>query len=70
MKCHALDHQFVIRIPRPMADGILYVSMEFATAGRRCCCGCGNEVYRKFSRRDWQIMFDGQSVSLTPSIGN
>jgi hypothetical protein len=53
-----------------MADGILYVSMEFATAGRRCCCGCGNEVYRKFSRRDWQIMFDGQSVSLTPSIGN
>ncbi|WP_367271339.1 DUF6527 family protein [Phenylobacterium sp.] len=44
--------------------------MDFAQAAHRCLCGCGQEVYTRFTPRDWQMLFDGESVSVTPSIGN
>jgi hypothetical protein len=33
-------------------------------------CGCNNEVVTPLSPTDWQLTFDGESVSLNPSIGN
>jgi hypothetical protein len=63
-------HEFVIAFPDQLAEGILYVSVEFGTAAHRCFCGCGQEVYTRFSPRDWAMTFDGESVSLWPSIGN
>ena len=38
--------------------------------GPRCCCGCGEEVVTPFSPAQWQMSFDGEAVSLHPSIGN
>lgn len=35
-----------------------------------CVCGCGNEVVTPLSPNGWQLMFDGKTVSLYPSIGN
>ena|ERR1051326_2064290 len=70
MKLDTIQHQFVQSIPRPMVDGILYVSMEFSTVGHKCCCGCGNEVFTRLSPRDWQLSYDGRTISLSPSIGN
>jgi hypothetical protein len=65
-----LKHEFVEYIPSDLKPGTLYVSMKFATATHRCCCGCGNEVVTPISPTDWQLMFDGESISLYPSIGN
>lgn len=65
-----LDHQFVEFIPDRLEEGILYVSIAFATSAHKCCCGCGSEVTIPLSPTDWQLMFDGRSVSLQPSIGN
>lgn len=70
MKAYAVQHQFVKSIPTSMAEGILYVSVEFATVGHKCCCGCGNEVFTRLSPKDWQLTYDGRSISLNPSIGN
>jgi hypothetical protein len=70
MKATAIEHQFVKSIPKTMAQGVLYVSMEFATAGHKCCCGCGNEVFTRLSPNDWQLTYDGRTISLYPSIGN
>jgi len=70
MKQYSMQHEFVKSIPRPMVDGILYVSVEFATVGHKCCCGCGNEVFTRLSPKDWQLTYDGRSISLNPSIGN
>lgn len=65
-----LVHEFVDYIPAEIKDGIVYISILYATAVHKCCCGCGNEVVTPLSPTDWQLSFDGQSVSLFPSIGN
>lgn len=65
-----LRHEFVEYIPERPENGVLYVSMPYATAVHNCCCGCGREVVTPFSPTDWKLVFDGESVSLTPSIGN
>ncbi len=65
-----LQHKFVELIPDKIEDGILYISMEYCTAIHKCICGCGNEVVTPISPTDWKLTFDGESVSLDPSIGN
>ena len=65
-----LAHEFVDFIPSNLKDGTIYVSMTFATAVHKCCCGCGNEVVTPLSPTDWKLIFDGVSISLDPSIGN
>ena len=65
-----LEHKFVDDIPEPMEPGFLYVSMRYATAMHLCCCGCGREIATPFSPAQWSMSFDGESVSLHPSIGN
>ena len=65
-----LEHRFVEHIPERLEAGILYVSMEYATSAHSCCCGCGEEVVAPFTSTDWKMTFDGETVSLRPSIGN
>lgn len=65
-----LTHKFVRAIPEAIEGGVIYVSVEYCTAIHKCCCGCGNEVVTPLSRRGWKLTFDGESISLYPSIGN
>jgi hypothetical protein len=65
-----LEHRFVEHIPERLEAGILYVSMEYATSAHRCCCGCGEEVVAPFTPTDWKMTFDGETISLRPSIGS
>ena len=65
-------HEFVEIIPPELKDGVLYISIQYATAVHKCACGCGNTVVTplKPAPVGWQILFDGKTVSLMPSIGN
>lgn len=65
-----IDREFVDFIPREMEADTLYVAMEFATASHKCFCGCGAEVVTPLSPAGWQLYFDGETVSLTPSVGS
>jgi hypothetical protein len=65
-----LTHEFVDYIPEKLDEGKLYVSMKYRTVGHKCCCGCGNEVFTPLGPIDWRLTFDGECVSLFPSIGN
>jgi len=65
-----LVHEFVEFIPSEIEPGKLYISIPYATAVHKCCCGCGSEVVTPLSPTDWKLIFDGQTVSLSPSIGN
>lgn len=65
-----IEHKFVEIIPDEIPDGVLFISIRYKTAVHQCICGCKNEVVTPISPTDWQISFDGQSVSLHPSIGN
>ena len=66
----SLAHEFVEYIPAELAEGVLYISIPYRTAVHRCACGCGNKVVTPISPADWQLFYDGDTVSLTPSIGN
>ena len=65
-----LTHEFVRSIPDNLEDLTLYISMDYATVVHRCCCGCGREVVTPLSPTDWELTYDGESISLNPSIGN
>lgn len=65
-----MQHRFVEIIPDTVEDGVLYISLKYCTAIHKCVCGCGNEVVTPISPTDWKLIFDGKTVSLSPSIGN
>lgn len=70
MRYTLLQHEFVKDIPEKLKSGVLYISMEYATAVHSCCCGCGIEIVTPFTPTDWKMTFDGETISLCPSIGN
>jgi Family of unknown function (DUF6527) len=70
MRYHRLQHQFVDRVPRALEPGVLYISLEHGTAIHSCFCGCGEEVVTPLTPTDWRMTYDGETVSLHPSIGN
>ena len=65
-----LDHRFVEAVPSELVSGVLYISLEYATMMHLCCCGCGNEVVTPLSPNDWKMTYDGQTVSVQPSVGS
>lgn len=72
---HNFQHQtlrpkFVGFIPGEIEVGILYVSMELATAVHKCPCGCDADVFTPLAPSEWQLFYDGLSVTLKPSIGS
>ena len=70
MRFKRLEHRFQKNIPEFLEPGVLYVSMEYATAAHSCCCGCGEEIVTPFTPTDWKMIFNGRTISLWPSIGN
>lgn len=45
------------------------MSIGFGTVIHRCCCGCGEKVVTPLTPVDWAVIYDGQTVSLYPSVG-
>jgi hypothetical protein len=62
--------EFIEFVPSELKDGIIYISMIYGTAVHKCCCGCGEKVVTPFSPTDWKLIFDGETISLYPSVGN
>ena len=65
-----LTHRFVEFVPEVLEKNVLYVSLTYGTVSHQCCCGCGREVVTPLTPTDWKLTFDGETVSLYPSIGN
>lgn len=70
MRHTSLRPAFIVTVPDDPEEGVMYVSMTYATAIHLCACGCGEEVVTPISPSDWQLRYDGEEISLTPSIGN
>lgn len=70
MLTSTLEPEFVDTFPVPMRPAVLYVSILYRTTGHLCCCGCGEEVIAPLSPAQWKLTYDGETVSLDPSIGN
>ena len=65
-----IRHAFVESIPTELEERVLYVTVQYCTAVHKCFCGCGQKVVTPLSPAQWRLIFDGETVSLEPSIGN
>ena len=63
-------HEFVTNMPAKLTEGILYISIDYTTMMHLCACGCGREVVTPLSPKDWKLIFDGETISVHPSIGS
>ena len=69
MNSTSLAHKFVLEVPREVEPATVYVSFEYATAVH-LCPGCGRKVVTPFAPGSWHLIFDGETVSIRPSIRN
>lgn len=60
----------VRRVPEQLEYGLLYVCFECNVVVHLCACGCGEKVVLPISPSCWSIEYNGESVSMKPSIGN
>lgn len=69
MKSSSIRHEFVDSIPEELEQGVLYITIRYRTAAHLCACGCGLKVVTPIKPKRWVLFFDGETVSLWPSIG-
>ncbi len=62
--------EFVESAPDQLEQSTLYVSMRFATVVHLCACGCGTETVTPLDPTDYKLIYDGDTITLCPSIGN
>jgi hypothetical protein len=65
-----LRHQFTDEAPDQLEAGILYVSMPYRTTLHLCCCGCDNQVALPLRPTAWKLTYDGDTITMSPSVGN
>jgi len=65
-----MKHKFVEYIPSEIEKNTLYISIEYDVAKHKCACGCGADIVTSLSPARWKLIYDGETVSLYPSIGN
>lgn len=65
-----MRHEFVEFIPEEIEEDKLYISIEYDVAKHKCPCGCGTEIVTPLSPVGWKLIYNGDTVSLEPSIGN
>lgn len=70
MRIRTFRPEFVKFVPEALERGVLYISVPFATASHACACGCGEKVVTPIRPTDWSMTWDGETVTLHPSIGN
>ena len=71
MKTNKFKVEFVDKIPSNLKDGILYVCISCNVIVHRCACGCGERTVTPIDKKyGWKMIYDRQSITLRPSIGN
>src|SRR5208282_4281441 len=70
MKKKLIRTKFVKFIPEKLEDDVLYISINYATAIHKCACGCGEPVVTPIKPTGWTLTWNGETVTLNPSIGN
>jgi hypothetical protein len=66
----AVEPRFVDSAPGILEPGVMYVSIRHKTVLHLCACGCGHEVVTPLAPHRWRLVFDGETVSLEPSVSN
>lgn len=70
MRVTQVEPRFVDQVPDDLEHGVLYVSLPFRTTVHLCACGCGNQTWVRLRPERHHLTYDGETVTLTGSIGN
>ena len=62
--------EFIDEIPSVPEHGKLYLSCRYRAAVHLCACGCGAKISTPLHPTGWRLSYDGETVSLNPSVGN
>jgi hypothetical protein len=62
--------EFVEFVPKELEEGVLYISIPYSTTVHRCACGCGGKVTLPINPVKWRFLYDGERISVWPSVGN
>ena len=69
-KLDEVTPDFVDEIPNVPEHGKLYLSCRYRAAVHLCACGCGAKISTPLHPTGWRLSYDGETVSLSPSVGN
>ena len=71
-RAQRLTPVFVKGIPahEELSQGDLYISMQYGVIVHYCPCGCGSLSELTLAPERWHLTYDGETVSLSPSVGN
>ena len=70
MRLNKFKLQFVQRVPEDLSFGTLYICLDCNVAIHQCACGCGEKVVLPIDPGYWSLRYDGENISLYPSVGN
>ena len=70
MALREFEMQIAHRIPEDLQPGLLYVCFDCNVVAHLCACGCGEKVVLPIDPQFWSVLYDGETVTLSPSIGN
>ena len=70
MAVTTFDLELLHRVPEVPQSGILYACLDCNVVVHLCACGCGEKVVLQIDPNFWKVDYDGESLSLHPSIGN
>lgn len=65
-----LTHRFITTFPDVLEPDVLYISLDYDTTAHLCPCGCDNQVRLPLHPTAWRLTYDGETVSMSPSVGN
>lgn len=70
MELKEFEIRIVGRVPESLKFGVLYVCLECNVVVHLCACGCKEKVVLPIDPDFWSVKYDGEHVSLFPSVGN
>lgn len=70
MELKEFELRLVHRVPETLEFGVLYVCFECNVVVHLCACGCGEKVVLPIDPDFWVVKYDGEQISLSPSVGN
>lgn len=63
--------EFVDEIPEEISEGYLYLCLQYNAVVHKCACGCGEIISTPLDKKHgWIMQYDGETVTLSPSVGN
>jgi hypothetical protein len=70
MRAERITPRFVEFVPDALEHGVVYIAIAYGAVIHACCCGCGEKVATPLGPAEWSLTYNGEEITLDPSIGN